>query len=204
MQYTSEQLDAIFKKGNEYKIQQKKPEWMAVLNELNKRDRCENILEIGCYDGGCSVTLSYFTKNLWSVDVHNPCLFDTRLFDVRCNFKYVIGDSQREDTISKLKVDIKELDLLFIDGDHSEKGSRNDYNNYSPLVKDGGLIVFHDIADSPNHHMLQCYVANTWNAVKNNHKGYIEACCDNNLKELPMEEFNKSDLAWGGVGIIHK
>jgi predicted O-methyltransferase YrrM len=38
------------------------------------------------------------------------------------------------------------IDFLFIDGDHTYDGVKNDYQMYSPLVRPGGLIVFHDIA----------------------------------------------------------
>lgn len=38
-----------------------------------------------------------------------------------------------------------ELDLLFIDGDHSWAGVVQDFQLYRSLVGDGGLIVFHDI-----------------------------------------------------------
>jgi predicted O-methyltransferase YrrM len=37
------------------------------------------------------------------------------------------------------------VDLLFIDGDHSYEGVERDYLAYSPLVRDGGVIAFHDI-----------------------------------------------------------
>jgi predicted O-methyltransferase YrrM len=41
------------------------------------------------------------------------------------------------------------LDFLFIDGDHSYEGVKKDWEMYSPLVRKGGLIAFHDIA--PNY-----------------------------------------------------
>lgn len=37
------------------------------------------------------------------------------------------------------------LDLLFIDGDHRFEGVRADFLAYRALVRDGGLIAFHDI-----------------------------------------------------------
>ncbi len=37
------------------------------------------------------------------------------------------------------------LDLLFIDGDHSYDAVKADFTLYSPLVRSGGRIVFHDI-----------------------------------------------------------
>jgi len=42
------------------------------------------------------------------------------------------------------------LDFLFIDGDHSYEGVRQDFESYSTLVGEGGLIGFHDIAASPH------------------------------------------------------
>lgn len=39
---------------------------------------------------------------------------------------------------------IKEIDLLFIDGDHSIEGCIYDYENYSPKIKPGGYLLFHD------------------------------------------------------------
>jgi predicted O-methyltransferase YrrM len=41
----------------------------------------------------------------------------------------------------------QKLDLLFIDGDHSYGGVRSDFEMYSPLVRKGGLVAFHDIAE---------------------------------------------------------
>jgi len=37
------------------------------------------------------------------------------------------------------------LDVAFIDGDHRYEGVRNDFELYSPLVREGGVIAFHDI-----------------------------------------------------------
>jgi cephalosporin hydroxylase len=37
-------------------------------------------------------------------------------------------------------------DFLFIDADHTPAGVRADYAMYSPLVRTGGMIAFHDIA----------------------------------------------------------
>lgn len=38
----------------------------------------------------------------------------------------------------------KKIDLLFIDGDHSYNGVRKDLDSWLPMVKDGGIVVFHD------------------------------------------------------------
>jgi predicted O-methyltransferase YrrM len=39
------------------------------------------------------------------------------------------------------------LDVLIIDGDHTYDGVRSDYLSYRDLVRDGGVIAFHDIVE---------------------------------------------------------
>lgn len=40
--------------------------------------------------------------------------------------------------------DFSKINLLFIDGDHSIKGCKTDFDLYSPRVVPGGFIAFHD------------------------------------------------------------
>lgn len=37
------------------------------------------------------------------------------------------------------------IDLLYIDGDHTYNGVKTDFDYFSPFVKKGGIIAFHDI-----------------------------------------------------------
>jgi predicted O-methyltransferase YrrM len=37
-----------------------------------------------------------------------------------------------------------EADLVFIDGDHSQDGCERDWSDWSPLVRIGGHVIFHD------------------------------------------------------------
>jgi hypothetical protein len=39
---------------------------------------------------------------------------------------------------------LEPVDLVFIDGDHSEAGCEVDWLSWSPFVVDGGHVVFHD------------------------------------------------------------
>jgi predicted O-methyltransferase YrrM len=36
------------------------------------------------------------------------------------------------------------LDFLLIDGDHSDKAVEQDWNDWSPFVQPGGIVIFHD------------------------------------------------------------
>jgi len=65
----------------------------------------------------------------------------------------VLGDSHEQSTLEAVTATLsgRALDLLFIDGDHTYEGVRRDFEMYSPLVREGGLIVFHDIVPGPDH-----------------------------------------------------
>jgi predicted O-methyltransferase YrrM len=58
------------------------------------------------------------------------------------------GDSHQQSTVELTKSYLggNPADFLFIDADHTEPGVRSDYGMYSPLVRKGGMVAFHDIA----------------------------------------------------------
>jgi predicted O-methyltransferase YrrM len=58
-------------------------------------------------------------------------------------------DSQRPETKKKLvqKLNGRSIDFLFIDADHRYEGVKTDFELYALLVRDGGIIAFHDILD---------------------------------------------------------
>lgn len=48
------------------------------------------------------------------------------------------------EVIDKIKKVTESIDLLFIDGDHSYEGCKKDWDLYSPYLKGGSCVVFHD------------------------------------------------------------
>ena len=80
------------------------------------------------------------------------------------------------------------IDLLFIDGDHTYEGVKKDFEMYEPLVKDGGMIVLHDVV--PHRQVHGCGVDKYWNEIKNKHR-YQE------FVEDPEQQ-------WAGLGLIIK
>ncbi len=58
-------------------------------------------------------------------------------------------DSQSRDAKSQVEsiLDGRDLDAIFIDADHTLAGATADWECYRGLVRDGGLVAFHDIAD---------------------------------------------------------
>lgn len=57
------------------------------------------------------------------------------------------------------------LDVLFLDGDHSAAGVARDYEMYSPLVRPGGVIAFHDIDGKASSG-----VPAFWHALRHRHE----------------------------------
>lgn len=59
----------------------------------------------------------------------------------------VRGDSHSEAMLAGVRAHLggRGLDLLYLDGDHSYEGVETDFRLYAPLVRAGGLVVFHDI-----------------------------------------------------------
>jgi predicted O-methyltransferase YrrM len=67
-------------------------------------------------------------------------------------YEFVVGNSQEQETIKHAKSLVNQVDLFYIDGDHSFNGCLNDFLNYCDLVSPGGYIVFddyHDVEYSP-------------------------------------------------------
>jgi glycosyltransferase involved in cell wall biosynthesis len=97
----------------------------------------------------------------------------------------VIDDfSQSPDTIAKVRSALGggALDFLFIDGGHDYETVKADYQNYSPLVRPGGVIAFHDIQGIAD-------VNRFWNEIKKTDEMAGQEICHPN--------------GWG-IGVIQK
>lgn len=110
------------------------------------------VLEIGTNRGG---TLYLFARHahasakLVSVDIKLQNAEIIRSF-ARCDqqIELIQGDSTGPETVRRIAAAFPDgVDVLLLDGDHSYEGIRQDYENYAPLVKPGGLIAFHDIVE---------------------------------------------------------
>ena len=91
------------------------------------------------------------------------------------------GDSHNIEILNKVKdiLNGRNIDFLFIDADHTYEGVKKDFEMYSPLVKEGGIIAFHDIA--PNG--LEDFTGGVpifWKELKNDNFNYREFISDIN------------------------
>ncbi len=123
----------------------------AEVKELNPNI----ILEIGMYEGGTALIWAQLAaKRVISCDIAPPGPRGDliRAFPPpgsECRVTLLTGDSHSPDFVKRVERELggEKVDFLFIDGDHREAGVARDFENYRPLVREGGIIAFHDIAD---------------------------------------------------------
>jgi predicted O-methyltransferase YrrM len=102
------------------------------------------------------------------------------------------ADSHLESTKEAVRQISPKLDLLFIDGDHTQAGVKRDFELYSPLVRSGGMVVFHDIVP---HDMSKfpsekaCGVDRFWREIKASYHH--------------LEIIDDPNQGWAGIGIVN-
>jgi len=131
-------------------------------------DSCKTVLEIGTLWGGALLTMmqSEYTSKFVSIDMfegfypnligegsHDGYGINTKELvteNILNNnpfgheFELLKGSSHDEKIVKYVNKNYSEIDLFFIDGDHTKKGVLQDWNDYSSLVTKGGLVVFDD------------------------------------------------------------
>ncbi len=91
-------------------------------------------------------------------------------------------DSHDPSTVEEVRSELAgtPVDFLFIDGDHTYEGVKQDFELYSPLLYEGGIVAIHDIASS-----LVPGVGRFWSELAATHQ---------------TEERIDSEL---GIGLVH-
>jgi predicted O-methyltransferase YrrM len=179
---------------------QKVPE-LAPLIALVKARRPQGVVEIGSFLGG---TLAAWCKVaapdavLVSVDLpdesETPATPDDlqRLVRSRQRLEVVRGDSHADGTRREVEAGLagREVDFLMIDADHSYDGVRRDFELYAPLVRDGGLVAFHDIVRHTG--LPNIDVARFWAEIRDRyeHEEFISPGRDAGFGP------------WGGIGVL--
>lgn len=128
--------------------------FLAVLMDLDPRV----VVEIGSASGGTLYAWQQLptVRRVVAIDMPGGPYGDGdyQMNDHGCEVIY--GDSHDPATLHHLEdvLGTDPLDVLFIDGDHSYDGVKADWEMYSPLVRSGGVVGFHDIC---NHDGVQIY-----------------------------------------------
>ena len=95
-------------------------------------------------------------------------------------------DGTSADWLKRILVS-RPVDVMLIDGDHTYEGVKQDFELYSPFVRPGGLIAFHDIVKHSRDR--SCRVDVFWKEIKHQYK-------HEEIVEDP-------DQGWAGIGVLH-
>lgn len=147
-----------------------------------------HILEIGTGPGGLTeffCTLA--TGIVISIDVSTDVGVqrNSYLRSLHRNFYGILSDSHDVTTIIKVDeiLNGRTCDLLFIDGDHSYSGVKQDANTYKSFVKRDGWVAFHDI-NSDKFNGPEMGVPQFWRELQGEKKSWSVG------------------HEWGGIGVI--
>lgn len=110
------------------------------------------VLEIGAWHGG---TLWHWLHNSDGVVVIDDGMrrahdWEHWAEELGTELVLIKGSSQAPDAIWAAG-ELAPYDFLFIDGDHTYESVREDWHNYSPMVREGGIIALHDILPRPGY-----------------------------------------------------
>lgn len=115
------------------------------------------IAELGRYKGGSTFVMAVAMapgSTLWSYDLHvghPPDVTGDELDrELRAaldryalsGVHVVVGDTRT------VEAPFDAVDLLFVDADHRYEGVRADFERWSPFVREGGHVLFHDAVDT--------------------------------------------------------
>jgi predicted O-methyltransferase YrrM len=132
----------------------------AYMFGLARQMKARKVVEVGRYKGGSTLALAVAIGNeghLWSIDIgekesrlhagEQKRTFDMQLRDRLQqldlnNVDILVGDSRIVDFETK-----GEVDLVFIDGDHSYELAKNDFERFGRRVRVGGAVLFDDAID---------------------------------------------------------
>ncbi len=119
------------------------------------------IVELGCYKGRSTIWLAIGSKlsggeKVYAIDKFRFNEAAQKEYgnpqDSEPFFDKNIANCKVADIVVKLKGGFSEvaktwdrpIKLLFIDGDHTYEGTRNNYLNWEPHLIEGGMVAFHD------------------------------------------------------------
>lgn len=122
-------------------------------------DNCR-VLEIGSHLGSSALLIAHAIKRkrgkLYCVDTWDNSTMPDGTKDTFNDFR--LNTSIYDDVIMPIRKNSHDLsvsdirggiEMAFIDGDHSERAVRNDFQKTKAVLKSDGLVLFHDLTHFP-------------------------------------------------------
>lgn len=184
-------------------LKQNMTELLGLVKVLEQRP-LRHVCEIGTFKGGtlfvwCQLALE--DANIYSIDLPGGAFgggYNERSTPFFQSFRKpgqklecLRGNSHELSMRNKFKdlLGGDKLDFLFIDGDHSYAGVKQDFEDYAPFVKSGGIIAFHDIVERPVQPDIEVW--RFWQELKHDYR------CEEFIEQGP-------DRRKIGIGLLYK
>ena len=205
-------------------------EELSQLAQTAAKPAPETVLEIGTSNGGTLYTWARYlstAETIISLDLPNGRFGGgyseekTKLYDCFArrdtDMHYVRRNSHNPKTKDKITNLVVEndpdgtVDFLFIDGDHTYEGVKQDFEMYADLVSDGGIIAFHDIVEHPDQEEVVKQRSAEEPGIEERHLNWGEFSKTCNVHKLWAEIRDEYDTeeyvshpkqTWGGIGVV--
>lgn len=118
---------------------------LQILLPIVAATKPQAILEIGMHQGySMELWRKTFTPDvLIGMDI-NPPTIESYIAESGMLWNTDSHVNETQSIVYLRMAPFNKIDFLFIDGDHSYDGVKKDFEMYSPLVRKGGIIAFHD------------------------------------------------------------
>lgn len=129
-------------------LQQVRAEFRDFVNVIVDAGLSGTCLQLGLGEGGAShVAFRQMFDIVCSVDIYEYPSVDLRRRQTmdEAHDVFIVGDTHDEATWKSIEHAIGgKVDLLFIDAGHKRADVEQDFSDYEPFVRQGGIIAFHD------------------------------------------------------------
>lgn len=197
---------------------------IEALTTLVEKEQPKSVLEIGTAKGGSFYIWSRYLDSveyLISLDLPGGRFgggYDEQKTNIFREFApskemhFIRDNSHQESTYD----DVSELvdgtvDFLFIDGDHTYEGVKQDFEMYRELVSEGGIIALHDIANHPDNEAVVEKRRQEVEDIEERHLSWGESHIDCNVDQLwneLVDEYETEEIishpkqTWAGIGVV--
>lgn len=176
--YLESALTAIFADHNLINIQQHEWEMRTFLAMVLDELKPERTVELGTYKGFTGALLSLVTsKQTISVDIEDHSTYSSRPYGH--NLQLILDDAATESCVKRVMEFMTwPIDLLFIDDGHYYEMICKEFELWTPYVRKGGWVCFHDVNPlaniGPHGTQPDCVqVPRFWNELKGNKQEII-------------------------------
>jgi predicted O-methyltransferase YrrM len=168
----------------------------APLLEMYRERKPKRVLEIGTYHGGTLyhwLTEAVPGAKIVTVDSYLVGVDNRKYYSgwtpAGVELDVIEGDSADRQILREV-AESAPFDWIFIDAGHSYEEVATDWNNYKPMCRKKGVVIFHDILP-PSRTWPDIQVWWLWKEIKRRDEFRTE------------EIIYDAEAEWGGIGIVY-